>query len=106
MNVRKTLTAAAAALSLVLFSGCVPVYTPAIGILLTDVYGPIDSNGRVGKKEGRACAQSILMLVATGDASIKAAAANGGITKIDSIDHYSRNILGVIADFCTIVRGS
>lgn len=106
MNVRKTLAAAAAVLSLVLFSSCMPVRSPVIGLILTDVYGPIDAEGRVGKKEGRACAQSILMLVAQGDASIKAAAEAGGITKIDSVDHYSRSILGIVSDFCTIVRGS
>ena len=64
------------------------------------------SRRRPGAKEGQACAQSILGLVAQGDASIKAAAKAGGITKIDSVDHYSRNLLGIIADFCTIVRGS
>ena len=88
------------------FSGCMPVYTPAIGLLYTEVYGPIQAGDKVGKKEGKACAQTILLLVATGDASIKAAAANGGITKIDSVDHYSRSVLGIIGDFCTIVRGS
>ena len=87
-------------------SGCIPVYSPAIGLLLTDVYGPIDAGTRVGSKEGKACAQSILGLVAQGDASIRAAAQAGGITKIDSVDHYSRNVLGVVAEFCTIVRGS
>ncbi len=87
-------------------TGCIAVYTPAIGVLFTEVYGPLDAGTRVGAKEGEACAQSVLALVATGDASIKAAARNGGITKIDSVDHYSRNILGVLGEFCTIVRGS
>ena len=54
----------------IMLSGCMPVYSPAIGILLTDVYGPIDAGTRVGAKEGKACAQSILFLVAQGDASI------------------------------------
>lgn len=87
-------------------SGCLPVYSPAIGILFTEVYGPIDAGDTVGKKEGVSCAQSVLALVATGDASIKEAARDGAITKIESVDHYSRSILGVMAEFCTIVRGS
>ncbi len=88
-------------------SGCMmSVQSPAIGLLFTEVYGPIDAGGRVGAKEGRACAQSVLGLVATGDASIKAAAKNGRITKIDSVDHYTRNIAGILGEFCTIVRGS
>ena len=86
--------------------GCIAVQTPAIGLLYTEVYGPIDAGSRVGNKEGVSCAQSILVLVATGDASIKAAARDGGITKIDSVDHYTRNILGIMGEFCTIVRGS
>ena len=84
----------------------ISVYTPAIGVLYTEVYGPIDAGGKVGNKEGRACVQSILGLIATGDASIKEAARDGGITQIGSVDHYTRNILGILGEFCTIVRGS
>lgn len=89
-----------------LMLGCISVYTPAIGTLYTEVYGPIDAGDRVGTKEGKACAESILGLVATGDASIAEAARAGGITQIDSVDHYTRNVLGILGEFCTIVRGS
>lgn len=102
---RKTIMAATCAASLVL-AGCLPVYSPAIGLLVTDVSGPIHSNGAVGSKRGEACAQALLMLVASGDASIKAAAANGGITRIDSVETHSKSYLGFYATFCTIVRGS
>ncbi len=47
----------------------------------------------------------VLGLVATGDASYKASARDGGITKIDSVDFYVRNIVGILAEYCTIVRG-
>jgi hypothetical protein len=96
----------AAVAALTMLSGCIAVYTPALGTLYTEVYGPIDAGDRVGAKEGQACAQSVLGLVATGDASIKEAARDGAITKIDSVDHYTRNILGILGEFCTIVRGS
>ena len=86
--------------------GCISVATPAIGYIYTDVSGPIHSNGKVGPKEGRACAQSILGLFAQGDASIAAAAEAGRIKKVDTVDTYSRNLLGVIGDFCTVVHGS
>ena len=86
--------------------GCIAVATPAVGIIFTDVSGPVHSNGKVGPKEGRACAQSILGLFAQGDASIAAAAKAGRIKKIDTVDTYSRNLLGVIGDFCTVVHGS
>jgi hypothetical protein len=85
--------------------GCQSVYSPAAGSIWLDVKGAIDAGDRVGAKEGRACAQSILGVFATGDASIKAAAAAGGITRIDSVDHHSTWKL-VMGEYCTIVRGS
>ena len=106
MKRSKLAALAVSGLFLLTQTGCIAVYTPAIGVLYTEVYGPIDAGGAVGKKEGVACAQSILGLVATGDASIKEAARDGAITKIDSVDHYTRNILGILGEFCTIVRGS
>ena len=103
---RKFGTFIAAVVVALSLSGCLFVYTPAVGVLYTEVYGPIDAGDRVGEKEGKACAQSVLGLVATGDASIKEAARDGRITKIDSVDHYTKSILGIIGEFCTIVRGS
>ena len=103
---RTFLVTAVAAVGLTLFTGCMPVMSPVMGVIFTDVYGPVDAGERVGTKEGTACAQSILGLIAIDDASIKEAARNGGITKVDSVDHHSTNILGIIAKFCTIVRGS
>ena len=85
--------------------GCLGVVTPAAGVLYTDVKGPLHPGERVGSKEGRACARSILGLIATGDASIKSAAEAGGISRIDSVDTHSEWML-VMGSFCTIVRGS
>jgi len=87
-------------------TGCIGVASPAQGVLLTEVTwdGPV-TRGAIGAKEGRACAQSILLLVAQGDASVQAAAKDGGITKITGVDHYSKNLLGIIGEYCTIVRG-
>jgi hypothetical protein len=42
---------------------------------------------------------------ATGDASITAAATNGGITKIHHVDHETLNILGIYARYVTVVHG-
>jgi hypothetical protein len=97
------------AVSFLLFAasvtGCAGIASPAVGSIWMDVHGPIQAGGKVGAKEGRACAQSILGVFATGDASIKAAAAAGGITKIDSVDHHSIYKV-VMGEYCTIVRGS
>ncbi|HVJ89374.1 MAG TPA: TRL-like family protein [Labilithrix sp.] len=52
-----------------------------------------------------ACASSILGVVATGDASLEAAKAAGGITQVAHVDHDNFSVLGVYAKTCTIVVG-
>jgi len=87
-------------------TGCIGVATPVLGVLVTDdVQWDSYSTGKIGTKEGRACAKSYLALFATGDASIKTAAANGGITNITSVDHETKWIV-LFGEYCTIVRGS
>ncbi|HEY8098629.1 MAG TPA: TRL-like family protein, partial [Methylobacter sp.] len=56
-------------------------------------------------KEGKACAESILGLLARGDASVRAAKENGGITEVTSVDHSARNFLNIVGEWCTIVKG-
>lgn len=92
-------------LSLAGLTGCIAVGTPAQGLLLTNVTWDGDAEGELGSKEGRACARSILGLVADGDASIEAAAANGGISEVTRVDHYTSNLLGILGEYCTIVGG-
>ena len=87
-------------------AGCMAVASPAIGVLFTDVKWQDHAEGALGAKEGKACAQSILGLIAQGDASIEAAAKNGGIKSVNSVDHSTKNMLGIIGEYCTIVRGS
>ena len=78
----------------------------AIGVLFSDYQAPGDiGSGEVSPKKGEACVTSILGFVATGDASITAAAAQGGITKISHVDHANLGVLGVYAKTCTIVYG-
>jgi hypothetical protein len=88
-----------------LTAGCQPVYSPVGGVIYADVMGPVTATSSAATKEGKSCARSILGLIATGDASIAAAKKAGGITEVSSVDHHSTNILGIIADFCTIVKG-
>ncbi len=103
-----TLRIALAALALVMvvcLSGCMSVASPAIGILYTDVRGPLGGTS-MGSKEGKACAESFLGLIARGDASIEAAAKAGGITKITMVNHHTENIFGLMGKYCTVVRGT
>ncbi|MDP9133160.1 MAG: TRL-like family protein [Nitrospirota bacterium] len=95
---------AAAGLSL---TGCQIVQTPAMGWIFTDVqYGDTATTATAATKEGKACAKSILGWVSTGDATVAAAKAAGGITTVASVDHTAHQILGIIGDWCTIVKGS
>jgi hypothetical protein len=87
-------------------SGCMSIATPAVGLIYTEVkYGDTATTATNSTKTGKACATAILMLVATGDASIDAAKANGGITEVSFVDHTAKNILGIYGEYCTIVKG-
>lgn len=89
-------------------SGCAVASAPVNGLLYSHVTAPIGVTGSADKptKVGRAHARSFFGLYATGDASIETAAKNGGITKIHHVDHETQIILGVIADFTTVVYGN
>ena len=85
-------------------SGCMMAPYPVIGVWTQDVRVPID--GKMGgSKEGKACAVTYAGAFAMGDASVKAAAENGGITKVQSVEAVVNSRI-VFAEFCTIVRGS
>ncbi|MBU1172390.1 MAG: TRL-like family protein [Proteobacteria bacterium] len=58
-----------------------------------------------GMKTGEASMVNYLGLVAKGDASITAAAANGGIKTIHTVDYKYNSILGIINTTTTIVTG-
>jgi hypothetical protein len=90
---------------LLMSTGCAAVHAPAMGALWMDVKGPIDAGTTVGSKTGQACASSILGLVATGDASIAAAAAASGISKIETVDHHTTHKV-LFGEFCTVVHGN
>ncbi|HEU4684263.1 MAG TPA: TRL-like family protein [Nitrospira sp.] len=91
----------------VTLAGCMPVASPVVGIIYTEAkYGMFATNASAATKEGKACAQTILGWVATGDASVSAAKAAGGITTVAHIDHTAKNVLGIIGEWCTIVKGS
>ena len=83
------------------------VASPMAGTTFNETkYGNIATAETATTKEGKACGTSILGWVAQGDASIVAAKANGGITKVTSVDHSAKNILGIFGEWCTIVKGS
>ena len=92
-------------------SGCMIVDSPIKGVLGTEVIWGDIATGEPGSskpgalKEGKACAESILGLLARGDASVRAAKENGNIAEVTSVDHSARNLLNIVGEWCTIVRG-
>jgi hypothetical protein len=91
----------------ILLSGCAAYsVSPVTGFIYNDVKAPLAvTEFDEGSKVGTATATSILGLVATGDASIKTAMENAGITKIQHVDFRSKSILGIYAEFTVIVYG-
>lgn len=88
-------------------SGCQIVASPMLGAIYNETkYGDVATDASSATKQGQACGTSILGWVATGDASIQAAKANGGINTVASVDHSAKNILGIFGEWCTIVRGN
>ena len=89
-------------------TGCVMVRpSNAVSMLTLDVVSPdtafIDNSVQPLKK-GTATASGIICFT-EGDASIKAAMENGGITKIHHVDYKVKNILGLVGSTTTIVWG-
>jgi hypothetical protein len=77
-----------------------------IGFLYGDASSGLQgTNNNIGKKKGEACASSILGLITTGDAGIRAAADAGGVTQVSAVDASVMNILGIYTKYCTIVSG-
>jgi hypothetical protein len=85
-------------------SGC--AYSPVSGMItVVNWDGSIGDQNVRSIKTGKACAHSILGIVAVGDASIRKAKQNGGITKVALVDHQTTNVLYIYGGYCTIVTG-
>ncbi len=99
-------TIAMAAVAACMLSSCAFVKAPLTGFIYTDMKAPLTatSNGN-SSKVGMAKAQSILGIVAQGDASIEAAAKKAGITKIHHVDEHAYSVIGIIATYEVIVYG-
>jgi hypothetical protein len=65
----------------------------------------LGDHGATFNKTGTATATSILGLGTAGDASIKAAAANGGIKTIKHVNYEAKNVLGIYGEYTTTVYG-
>jgi hypothetical protein len=83
---------------------CVGTFYGPQGLFTSTTIGVYGSDLNA-TKEGRACAFSILALVALGDASLKEAAKSAGIKNIKQVDYDNLNVIGIFTRLCTVVRG-
>jgi hypothetical protein len=104
----RTLAASALLICLMGATGCMIVDAPVMGMLGSRVkWGEFaQGDDKKNQKEGKACMETLLGLLARGDASVRAAKLNGGITEVSVVDHSSRNFLNIVGEYCTIVRGT
>lgn len=101
---RKILVGTMLAAGAAAFSGCVDA--PTLGAI-TSNRGPVACAGSVGGgRAGEATAHQVLGIFAWGDASIQAAARQGGISKVNNVDREALNILGIYSSYTTKVQGN
>jgi hypothetical protein len=105
---KKLVICASAGAMMVLATGCVAPNGPVggtMGTIYTDVSGAVTATSNTGaSKVGSAVSQGVLGF-AWGDSSIKTAAANGGITKIQHVDYHTKSVLGVYSETTVTVYG-
>ena len=105
---RKLIGCASVAALSVLITGCVGPMGPmgaAGGMLYTDVSGPVLATSNSGASKVGSAKSTGIICVATGDSSIKTAAANGGITKISHVDYHVMSVLGLYVETTVTVYG-
>lgn len=93
-------------LSATLLTGCAIAPSPVGTGLITNVKGGHTATGAIGTKTGRSCAQSVLGLVNTGDASIETAKKAGSITQVATVDYETVGAFPFYGKNCTIVTGN
>jgi hypothetical protein len=102
---KKIIALSAVAAGAALLASCATPFP--MGTLYTGVStGEVANNNVAITKTGEACNTSIFSLIATGDASVRAAKASAGITNVATIDHTANNYFGIYGSYCTIVRGN
>jgi uncharacterized protein (DUF2342 family) len=91
---KKAIVIVALAFAVVALMGCPSVNLPSAA-----------GGATVGAKTGQASGSIILGLFGNVDAGMLAAAKNGGITKIATVDTEVKSILGFITTYTTTVTG-
>ena len=103
-NMKKLLTGIAI-LAAVVLTGCATPYPQGLAYLQLKLPVAVSGDKAANLKVGKAECRSVLGLVATGDASIDAAAKNGGITVIHHVDWEVENVFGLLGIYRCVVYG-
>ena len=91
--------------SLYLLASCTHMPTNSGISVFADVTEPLSFDGNVKPiKTGKSCQNTVMFIYTSGDSSIEAAKANGGITKVASAN-IEKQGRGVFGKSCTIVKG-
>jgi hypothetical protein len=92
-------------LTTLFFTNCGLIYTN-VKMNATIFNKDVSQDKGIGTKSGTACTQGVLGLVQWGDSSLKAAAEEGKITQVKSMDISQYSILFyVYSKTCVIVNG-
>ncbi len=83
----------------------IPAGAP-IGLVQSTSTSKAVGSSVIGTRHGKACAISILQVVTVGDASVSAAARDGGITQIGVVDNDDFNLFGWYSRHCSEVTGN
>jgi hypothetical protein len=86
-----------------MLAGCA-TYIP-MGAVYTHGKMGVQAGSGATEKTGKACMTSIVGIVATGDASIEAAKAAGGVNEVVNMNYEVCNILGIYGKYCLVVTG-
>lgn len=81
---------------------------PPMAFTFTNVQAPVDITynlTEIGSKKGEAGSVCVLGLLAFGDASVKTAARDGNLQRVDHIGYEYTNVLGLVSFYTTIVYG-
>lgn len=106
---RRTILGVAAFACTGCYAGFASTGTGVPGLLyantVTPEVGTSVTSNPAGRKVGHSSCESYLGLIASGDCSVEAAAAQGKITRIHSVARKVENILGLYAKVTIIVTG-
>ena len=83
-------------------------YNPPYGYMYHNVRmnKDVSEATNIGSRSGASCVQSYMGLISFGDASIKAAAAAGGVQTVKAVDYTELSILTFFYNrFCTVAHG-